>query len=92
MGWHIFRSLLGLVLLIGFCCLLSEKKKAINWRLVPAGVLLQIILATLILWVPPIESALEGVSIFFIRLLEFSNEGAGFVLVNWRRTPLMKQS
>ncbi len=79
MGWHIFRSLLGLVLLIGFCCLLSEKKKAINWRLVPAGVLLQIILAALILWVPPIESALEGVSIFFIRLLEFSNEGSRFI-------------
>lgn len=79
MGWHIFRSLLGLVLLIGFCWLLSEKKKAINWRLIPAGVFLQLILAALILWVPPIEGALEGVSIFFIRLLEFSNEGAGFV-------------
>ncbi len=79
MGWHVFRSLLGLVLLIGFCCLLSEKKKAINWRLVPAGVLLQIILAALVLWVPPIESALEGVSIFFIRLLEFSNEGSRFI-------------
>lgn len=79
MGWHIFRSLLGLVLLIVFCWLLSEKKKSIDWRLVPAGVLLQIILAAMVLWVPPFESALEGVSIFFIRLLEFSDEGARFV-------------
>ena len=79
MGWHIFRGFLGLGLLIGFCWLLSEKKKSIHWRIVPIGILLQIIFCAIILWVPLIGNMLEAVSVFFIRLLEFSNEGARFV-------------
>ncbi|WOO42541.1 NupC/NupG family nucleoside CNT transporter [Rubellicoccus peritrichatus] len=76
---EITRGLFGITVLIGFCWLLSEKRKAVDWRLVITGVVMQFILAALILKVPFVSSAIGLVSKFFVKVLAFSHDGAQFV-------------
>ncbi len=45
----IVRGLLGIVVLLGICYLLSNNRKAINWKMVGIGLTIQIILAISIL-------------------------------------------
>ncbi len=73
------RMLLGLAALAGFCCWLCRDRRSIDWRLAGAGLALQFVLALLALKVPPAGQALESVTRFFIKILEFSETGAGFV-------------
>jgi CNT family concentrative nucleoside transporter len=49
---HILFGLFGRAVLIGIAWLFSNNKKAVDWRLVATGVLLQIGFATLVLIVP----------------------------------------
>lgn len=79
----IFRGLLGIVVMLGICYLLSNNRKAINWKLVGSGVLLQIILAILILKVPFIYAFFKIISDGFVTLLGFTEEGARFVFGAW---------
>lgn len=83
MLYDVFRGLLGIVVLLGFCYLLSSNKKAINWRLVGGGIALQFILAILILKVPFIYSMFDVVADGFVKLLKYTDEGASFVLGSW---------
>jgi len=55
----IFRGILGITILIGFCYLLSSDKKSINWRLVLSGLVLQLVLAIIMLKVPLIRAVFE---------------------------------
>lgn len=72
------RGLLGVVLLLGICLLLSRARKAVNWRLVAGGILLQILLAVLILRTP-FGGVVEWISGGFVNLLGFSDIGAKFM-------------
>ena len=40
----IFRGLLGLIVMLLFCYILSSDRKNIDWRLVGGGVVLQLVL------------------------------------------------
>ena len=42
---HVFRGILGIVVLLAVMTALSQDRRAINWRLVAGGVLLQVALA-----------------------------------------------
>jgi concentrative nucleoside transporter, CNT family len=74
-----FTGIIGIVIILLLAYLWSNNRKAINYRLVITGLLLQIILAIFILKVP------IGKEIFFWlgkainKLLDFSKEGANFV-------------
>ncbi len=74
-----FTGILGLLLIFGVAFLMSNNRKAINYRVVIVGFLLQIGLAIFILKVP------IGKEIFFYigkavnKILDFSREGALFV-------------
>ncbi len=74
----ILRGLLGVVVLLGLCLLLSNQRKGINWRLVAGGVVLQVVLAILIL-ATPFGGVVEWVSGGFVKLLGFSEVGARFM-------------
>jgi CNT family concentrative nucleoside transporter len=74
----ILRGVLGVALLLGICVLLSNHRKAINWRLVAGGIGLQVLLAILIL-VTPFGDVVAWVSGGFVNLLEFSDRGAEFM-------------
>jgi CNT family concentrative nucleoside transporter len=80
---NILHGLLGLVVLIIIAFLLSENKKAINWRLVAGGLALQIVFALLVFKVPFVRGIFEGLASFFIVVLQFTEAGSTFVLGAW---------
>lgn len=86
----ILRALLGLTVLIGFCVAFSENRRAIDWRLVTGGLLLQLILALLFLVVPGGSGLFDALAAFFIWVTDFSQEGAKFVFGPLADPGLMK--
>lgn len=79
----ILRGLLGMVVLIGISFLLSNDRKNIDWKLVGAGLLMQIVLALAILKVPFVYQVFDFIADAFVKLLSFTDEGASFVLGSW---------
>ncbi len=73
------RGLFGMAVLVLVCYWLSENRKAINWKLVGVGILLQYVLAVLILYVPGVRDVFEAVSYFFVKILDFSHEASVFL-------------
>lgn len=76
---HILRGFLGYAVLIGIAVALSSNRRAINWRIVGAGMLLQFLFASLVLFVPPARAAVEWVGGRFVDLMGFTQEGVRFV-------------
>ncbi len=76
---ELLRGGLGIVVLLGICYLASVDRKAIDWRLVGVGMLLQIILAVLILKVPGVSFIFDWLARGFQGILEFSGAGAEFM-------------
>lgn len=79
----ILRGILGIVVMLAICYLLSSDRRNINWRLVGAGMAMQLILAILILKVPFVRTIFNYIASFFVVLLDFTDAGAEFVLGNW---------
>ncbi len=75
----VFRSILGIGLLLLMCYGLSENRNRIRWKLVGYGIGLQIVMALLLLKVAFFHDAIRGVAAFFNRLIGFSNEAATMV-------------
>lgn len=73
------RGVLGLVVMLGICYLLSADRKRINWRLVISGMALQIILALLILKVPGVNILFDHIAGFFQGVLEYTAAGSEFL-------------
>ncbi len=82
----ILRGLLGIAVLLGICFLLSNNRRAIDWKLVLIGLVLQLVLAVLILQVDIVRKGFDFVSSFFVVLLDFTEAGADFVLGKWPDT------
>ena len=78
----ILRGLLGMTVLLGICYLLSANRKKIDWRLVLSGLGIQLVLALMMLKVPGVKFAFEGVANFFVAVLRFSEAGAKFMFGN----------
>jgi CNT family concentrative nucleoside transporter len=76
---EILRGFLGIAVFTGVAILLSENRKAIDWRLVVVGLVLQFVFAAMVIYAPPIRAAIEAVGSFFITLLAFSQEGTRFL-------------
>ncbi len=75
----IIRGFLGIAVLLFICFLLSNNRKAINWRTVGIGIGLQFVLALLILKVPFVRELFDYAAQFFQSILAFSNAGAEFI-------------
>ena len=76
---HVVRGLIGIAAFLGIAVLLSENRRAIDWRVVGVGILLQIVFAALVIHAPPVRYAIELVGNFFVQLLAFTGEGTKFV-------------
>ena len=74
-----FRGLIGIILLLAFAFLFSANKKAVDWRLVGIGVILQAIFGFLITKVEFVASIFSLVSRAFVKFLSFSGDGAIFI-------------
>jgi CNT family concentrative nucleoside transporter len=74
-----FTGLLGVVLILGVAFLLSNNRKAINYRLVLSGLGLQLFLAIVILKVPFVRSFFQVLGHGMEKIEAFGREGAKFV-------------
>lgn len=72
-------SLLGLCVMIGFAYALSENKKAIQWRTVITGILLQIVFGLVILKTDIGRNVFATIGKGFNAILGFTGEGAKFL-------------
>ncbi|MBL7826511.1 MAG: Na+ dependent nucleoside transporter [Saprospiraceae bacterium] len=72
-------GILGFVLILGIAYLLSNNRKAINYRTVGMGLLLQAVLAVFILKIPFGKWLFEKLGNAVTKVLNFSDEGAQFV-------------
>ncbi|MCR9286661.1 MAG: Na+ dependent nucleoside transporter [Bacteroidetes bacterium] len=79
----IFRGLLGLIVMLLFCYILSSDRKNIDWRLVGGGVVLQLVLGILILEVSFIYNIFQWIADRFVDLLNYTENGASFVFGSW---------
>ncbi len=73
------RAALGVVILIAICYLLSSDKKAVNWRLVTTGVLIQVVLAVLMIKVPFVTSLFQGIVSLFLVVIDAATESSAFL-------------
>ena len=76
----ILRGMLGMAVMLGILFLLSSDRKHINWRLVGAGILLQLGLGLLVLKVDLATRVFDGVASFFVKVLDFTTAGTVFLM------------
>lgn len=74
-----FRGLIGIVVLLLVAFLFSANKRAVDWRLVGIGVILQAIFGFLITKVEFVARIFSAVSEAFVKFLSFSEDGAIFI-------------
>jgi CNT family concentrative nucleoside transporter len=72
-------SLIGLGVMIGIAYLLSDNKKAVNWKLVGIGVAMQLVFALLILKWKPGQIAFNFLNDLVTKLLDFTKAGTEFL-------------
>jgi CNT family concentrative nucleoside transporter len=76
---HVGRGLLGLVAFIAIAFCFSSNRRAVPWRLVLVGILLQIVVGLLVLKVDFVRIVVDMVGRFFVRILDFNTAGAEFL-------------
>ncbi|UII19776.1 NupC/NupG family nucleoside CNT transporter [Fulvivirga ligni] len=80
------RGFVGLIVLIAIAFLFSKNRKAIDWKLVGVGVLLQLVFAILITKVGFVEDMFSWISGKFVTFLSFASEGANFLFGDLTKT------
>ena len=73
------RGFLGISFLILTTYLLSNNKKAINWKTASTGLILQLILAVGVLKISWVKMLFEGAGKVFVKILDFTMEGTKFL-------------
>lgn len=79
---HAGRGLLGIAVFVGVAVLLSENRRAIPWRLVGAGLLLELFCGVLVLKVDAIRAGVDAVGNMFVAILDFNRVGSEFLFGN----------
>jgi concentrative nucleoside transporter, CNT family len=73
------QSAFGFIAICVIAWLMSEDRRAVPWRIVVAGALLQLILAALLLWVPLFRNLFLALNDLLSALEEATQEGTRFV-------------
>ncbi|MDR1344149.1 MAG: Na+ dependent nucleoside transporter [Tannerellaceae bacterium] len=74
------RGILGMACVIAVCYAISYDRKHIDWRLAGAGLLLQLLLALSVLYIPFVGMLFEWAGRAFVKLMDFTHEGLVFLL------------
>lgn len=74
-----FTGLLGVIVIFGIAFLLSNNRRAINYRLVFSGLALQTVIALLVLKVTPVTSFFAWIGRGMGKIEQFAVQGASFV-------------
>jgi len=72
-------SFFGMFVMLGIAWLFSKNRKAINYKTVAMGTLIQVVFAIIVLKVPLGRKFFEIVNSVVIKMLSFSDEGAKFI-------------
>ena len=75
-------GLFGLAVLIGIVWLFSNNRRAVDWKLVSTGVILQIAFAALVLLVPGGREVFDALGHGFVKILSFVTAGSTFIFGN----------
>nr|WP_314246728.1 nucleoside transporter C-terminal domain-containing protein [Capnocytophaga leadbetteri] len=78
----LWRGALGMVAILLIAYLFSNNRRAVNWRTVGIGLLLQLCIAVGILKVNFIQKAFDAVGSIFVLILDFTRAGSQFLLGN----------
>jgi concentrative nucleoside transporter, CNT family len=76
---HVLRGLLGIAAFILIAYLFSENRRAVPWRLVGAGLVLEIICGVMVLKVDSVRIAVDWVGQRFVDILDFNRAGSEFL-------------
>ena len=74
-----FMSIIGIVVLLAIAFLLSNNKKAINYRTVFGALAIQVGIGALILYVPAGRDVLLGAAEGVQKVINYGNDGIGFL-------------
>ena len=72
-------GILGIILIFGIAYLMSNNKKAINYKTIGTGFALQILIAVFIFKVPIGRTIFLNLGLFIQKILDFAKEGGAFV-------------
>jgi CNT family concentrative nucleoside transporter len=75
----ILRGLLGMLVLIAIAWIFSSNRKAISWMVVGKGLVIQVLLAIGVLYVPFIQTFFEFAGKLFVLVLDFTQAGVDFL-------------
>lgn len=78
----LWRGALGMVAILLIAYLFSNNRRAVNWRTVGIGLLLQLCIAVGILKVNFIQKGFDTVGSIFVLILDFTRAGSQFLLGN----------
>lgn len=76
----VLRGLLGIAVVMAVAYAMSRDRRHIDWRLVGGGLIIQLLFALAVLYVPFVGTALEWIGKAFVRLMDFTEAGVGFLL------------
>lgn len=76
----LFRGLLGMSVLVALGYVLSSNRRNIPWRTVIIGLVIQVLLAIGVLYVPFIRYLFEFFGQIFVKILDFTKAGSEFLL------------
>jgi len=75
----ILRGLLGMLSLILIAFIFSSNRRAIDWKVIITGLIVQLLLAVGVLYVPWIQYFFEAVGKLFVLILDFTKAGTAFL-------------
>lgn len=75
----IIRGAIGILFLLLVCYLLSSNRRAIDWKLVATGMLMQIVFAVMVLKIDFVATGFDFASRKVVQFLNFSERGAEFL-------------
>ncbi len=77
---HVLFGLFGLACLLALAFLFSSNKRAVDWKLVATGVVLQVLFAAFVLLTSWGSAIFESLGQLFVTLIGFTNEGSKMIL------------
>ncbi len=79
------QAVAGVFCFFGLVAMFSTNLRAVNWRTIGWGVVLQVVLALLVLKVPFVNDAFNAAKVVVVSFINFSDKGAEFVFGNLAR-------
>lgn len=73
------RGLLGMAVLIAIAWVFSARRRNVDWKVVGIGLAFQLLMAVLVLYVPPAQWLFEFAGKIFVKVLDFTRAGSEFL-------------